>query len=64
MGYPVMCLEYCIHLAEVKYFGTVTNDALSGGRRLNAEGSESHGILRTFEELWAFSGGKTEKYRQ
>lgn len=42
-------------------FGTVTNDALSAKRRHNdGEESENHTILRTFEELRAFSGEKGE----
>lgn len=46
-------------------FGTVTNGTLSEERRLSGKESESHGILRTFEELWAFSGGGArENYSQ
>ena len=41
-------------------FGTMTNGALSVERRCDGEESESHGILRTFEELWAFSGENGE----
>lgn len=42
----------------------MTNGALSGERRRHdGEESENHGILRTFEELWALTGEK-ESYRQ
>lgn len=45
-------------------FGTMTNDALSVERRRHdGEESESHGILRTFEELWVLTGEK-ESYSQ
>lgn len=60
MGYPVICLEYCLHMPGSNTFGTMTNGALSVERRCDGEESESHGILRTFEELWAFSGENGE----
>lgn len=42
----------------------MTNDALAvETRRHDGEESENHGILRTFEELWTFTG-KKELYSQ
>jgi hypothetical protein len=56
MGYPVMCLEYCIYLAGVRHFWD--HDALAVEKRHEGEVPASHGVLRASEEQWAFNGEK------